>query len=42
MLSVVGHPFFVGRSLPPDLDTTHLSDGDILEVARQVLWPGTL
>lgn len=42
MLSSVGHAFFVGRSLPPDLDATHLPDGDILEVTRQVLWPGTL
>ncbi len=36
MLRSVGHPFFVGRSLPPGLDAAHLPDGDILEVVHRM------
>ncbi len=41
MLRAVGHPFYVGESLPDGLEAMHVSHGDILEVARRVLWPET-
>ncbi|MDP9353175.1 MAG: HAD-IB family phosphatase [Chloroflexota bacterium] len=38
MLRAVGHPFYVGESLPDGLEAMHVSHGDMLEVAQRVLW----
>ena len=36
MFEVVGHAFYVGPTLPPGLEATHVPDGDIRDIARLI------
>ncbi len=37
MLRTVGHPFYLGETLPSGLEATHCPSGDIAEVTRRIL-----